>query len=268
MKLAYLYAKTVTLVATHNPRTNTVMCRNRRIGCSQSGVMDAIVKFGRHYYQTNMLDKAYKKIVDFDKKYSEWLGVPRSIKMTSVKPSGSVSLLANVSPGIHFPKVRYGYRTMRMSKDSPLLKALREANYRIESSVSDPYQTVVVYFPIIKSDDLQTEAESNIWEQFINAVMMQKYWADNQVSVTVSFKSDEKDQIAKCLSTFDSELKGVSLLPLVEHGYMQAPYIHAPKEEVLEYKKQLGSLDFSDLNMKEGENAQSNKFCDGESCEV
>lgn len=267
LKIAYLYAKTVTLVATHNMKTNSIMCRNRRIGTSQSGVIDAIVKFGRHYYQKNMLDIAYDKVRKYDDIYSEWLGIPKSIKVTSIKPSGSVSLLANVSPGIHYPKVRTGYRTMRLSKDSNLIKILSDANYRIESSVTDPHKTVVVYFPILNKEDIEVEEDVTIWEQFTNAAMLQRFWADNQVSITISFKPEEKKDIAKCLSTFDSELKGVSLLPLKDHGYKQAPYIHADRAEVLDYKKQLLPLSFDDLHkIDEGENADSNKFCDGETC--
>jgi len=268
LKVAYLYAKTVTLMATHNTRTNTVMCRNRRIGTSQSGVIDSVAKFGRHYYQKNMLDKAYHKVQDYDRKYSEWLGVPKSIKTTSVKPSGSVSLLANVSPGVHFPKVKHGYRTMRLAKDSPIVHALERANYHVEPSNADPYTTVVAYFPIIGNENVSSESDSTIWEQFTNAVMMQKYWADNQVSITISFKEDEKRHIAKCLSTFDSELKGVSLLPLIEHGFSQAPYIPAEKEDVMAYKKTLHPLDLSDMNLGEGENAEANKFCDSEGCAI
>ena len=268
LKVAYLYAKTVTLMGTHNPKTNTVMCRNRRIGTSQSGCVDAMAKFGRHYYQKNMLDKAYQKLRYFDKKYSEWLGIPKSIKISSVKPSGSVSLLANVSPGIHFPKVRYGYRTMRLAKNSPIVTELKKANYRVEDSYSDPYTTVVAYFPIIGSEDIPTESDSSIWEQFTNAVLLQRYWADNQVSCTVSFKPAEKHQIAKCLSVFDSELKGISLLPIYDHGYKQSPYIHATKEEVVAYKKSLKPLDFSLLNIVEGENSGTNKFCDGDVCMI
>ena len=269
LKVAYLYAKTVTLVATHNAQTNTVMCRNRRIGTSQSGIVDAIKKFGRYYYQKNLIDLAYDKLNHYDDIYSEWLGVPRSIKKASVKPSGSVSLLANVSPGIHYPKVKYGYRTMRLAKTSKLVEVLSAANYRIESSVTDPMNTVVAYFPILNSDDTETEADVTIWEQFTNAVMLQKYWADNQVSITISFKEHEKKDIAKCLSTFDSELKGVSLLPLMDHGYKQAPYQHADKAEVEAYKASLGKLDVSMLHhLDEGEDASSNKFCDGDSCMI
>lgn len=269
LKIAYLYAKTVTLMATHNSRTNTVMARNRRIGCSQSGIVDAISHFGRHYFQKNMADKAYHKIQEFDRRYSEWLGIPRSVKTTSVKPSGTVSLLANVSPGVHFPKIKNGYRTMRLAADSPIADVLRNANYHVEPSNNDPYNTVVAYFPILAKDNTPTEADSNIWEQFTNAVMMQKYWADNQVSVTVSFKNREKDQIAKCLSTFDSELKGISLLPMLEHGFPQAPYIEADRDEVRDYAKKLLPISLKDFNnIKEGEAAEANKFCDSDGCSI
>jgi ribonucleotide reductase alpha subunit len=271
LKIAYLYAKTVTLVATHYPKTNIVMSRNRRIGCSQSGIVEAIARHGRHYYQKNMLDGAYHKICDYDKIYSEWLGVPLSLKKSSIKPSGSVSLVANITgPGGHFPKVRYGYRTMRMSKDSPIIQILRDANYRIENSVTDSSKTVVVYFPIIGKENVPTDDEVTIWEKFINASMLQRFWADNQVSVTISFKPEEAKDISKCLSAFENDLKAVSLMPLNDHGYEQAPYIHTTKDEVLSYKKSLLPVDFSVLHtvMKAGENESANKYCDGDSCVI
>jgi len=87
LKYAYMYAKTVTLIPTHNELTNSIMMRNRRIGCSMSGITQAFTKFGRR----KLLDTAsigYDKIQHWDKIYSDWLCVPRSIKTTSVKPSG------------------------------------------------------------------------------------------------------------------------------------------------------------------------------------
>jgi ribonucleotide reductase alpha subunit len=49
LKFAYLYAKTVTLLPTHNPRTNQVTLRNRRIGLSQSGIVQAFAQFGLRF---------------------------------------------------------------------------------------------------------------------------------------------------------------------------------------------------------------------------
>ena len=48
LKYAYLYAKTVTLGQTHWPETNKVMLRNRRIGCSMSGIAQFITRRGIH----------------------------------------------------------------------------------------------------------------------------------------------------------------------------------------------------------------------------
>lgn len=87
LKYAYLYAKTVTLGNTQWAETNRVALRNRRIGTSVSGVVDFIAKNNietlRHWLETG-----YKAVQDYDEMYSEWLAVPRSIKTTSVKPSG------------------------------------------------------------------------------------------------------------------------------------------------------------------------------------
>lgn len=46
LESAYLYAKTVTLGETHWPETNRVMLRNRRIGCSMSGLAQFITRKG------------------------------------------------------------------------------------------------------------------------------------------------------------------------------------------------------------------------------
>lgn len=267
LKFAYLYAKAVTLLPTHWTETNDVIKRNRRIGTSQSGIQEAILKFSRRKYLDEFCDQAYKYIKYLDKKYSEWMGVPQSIKSTSIKPSGTVSLIAGVLPGIHYAEADSYYRLIRVSNTSELLPILRQANYKIEPAASDPLRTSVVYFPVVHPHGIISKSKVSIWEQFANAADLQSVWADNQVSITITFKQDEKDQIARALSCFDSKLKGVSLLPLSEHGYIQAPYTAAPREEVLAYEETLLRLDFSKLT-QEGENADSNKFCDGESCTI
>jgi hypothetical protein len=111
------------------------------------------------------------------------------------------------------------------------------------------------------------KANVSIWQQFKDVADMQKLWADNAVSVTVTFTKDEVNQIAPCLSAFDSELKSVSLLPYSSHGYVQAPYIATPREEIEQYAATLLPLDFTPLTL-EGENAESNKFCSNDSCAI
>ena len=271
LKFSYMYAKTVTLMGTHVDRTNSVIIRNRRIGCSMSGISDAIAKFGRTLFLHQFCDHGYLYIKYIDRKYSEWMGIPQSIKKTSVKPSGTVSLVAGVfGPGVHFPKMKTGYRLVRVAKNSDLVDILTKSNYRVEAAVSDPLNTVVVYFPWVSPLNVITEEETTIWEKFKLAADLQYWWADNQVSCTVEFSAEEakSHQIVRCLEAFDGQLKGISLLPKAEGVYPQMPYTQAPKDEVLAYQAQLLDIDFSMLT-KEGENLEANKFCDAEGgCEV
>lgn len=266
LKFSYLYSKAVTLLPTHWKETNAIIAKNRRIGSSVSGIQEAFIKFGRKEFLT-WLDGAYDYINYLDKKYSSWLGVPQSIRKTTVKPSGTVSLLAGALPGIHHTESSSYYRTVRIAANSPIIEILREANYRIEPSASDPTRTMVVYFPVLVNEKLPSKKDVSIWQQFKDVSDLQKVWADNMVSVTVTFTKSEVNQIAPCLSAFDSELKSVSLLPYADHGYVQAPYIAAPREEIEAYALTLNPLDFSALT-NEGENAESNKFCSNDGCAI
>jgi len=123
LKFSYLYSKAVTLLATNWPDTNATINKNRRIGCSVSGVQEAFIKFGRKDFLT-WLDQAYEYLTYLDKKYSDWLGIPRSIRRTTVKPSGTVSLLAGALPGIHHTESASYYRTVRLAANSPMVDIL------------------------------------------------------------------------------------------------------------------------------------------------
>ena len=112
-----MYGKTVTLVNTHWPETNAIMLKNRRIGLSQSGVIQGFNKHGRRALM-NWCDNAYEEVKKLDKGYSDWLCVPRSVRTTSIKPSGTVSLLNGSTPGIHFPEDEYYIRRIRFSAGS------------------------------------------------------------------------------------------------------------------------------------------------------
>ena len=261
LKFAYLYAKSVTLVPTHNSKTNAVMMRNRRIGCSMSGIVQAMTKFGRHNF-FQWCDSGYNYIKDLDLLYSEWLCVPKSIKTTSVKPSGTISLLCGATPGIHYPESEYYIRNIRIANTSPLIKVCKEAGYIVEEDQYSP-DTSVVSFPVKEKHFVKGKKDVTIWEQFINAVDMQRWWADNQVSITVSFKQEEKKDIQRCLEIFQSQLKSISLLPVSDHGYVQAPYIEITEEEYQRLKANLTPLNL-DVSRHEAED----KFCDGEACEI
>ena len=266
LKYAYLYAKTVTLGKTHWPETNRVMLRNRRIGCSVSGIAQFINNRNLDELKKWLLS-GYDKIQEYDKLYSEWLAVPRSIKTTSVKPSGTVSLLAGSTPGVHYPESRFYIRRIRLSNHSPLVEPLKKAGYKVESAFGSEDTTVVVEIPVDAGDGIRTVKELTIWEQLSLAAFMQKYWADNQVSCTVTFDpKTEGNQISNALDYYQYQLKGISFLPRHDTGaYKQMPY-----EEITEqrYGKILSNLSKLNFRQVKGNEAIVEKFCDGDMCEV
>lgn len=265
-KYAYLYGKTVTLVPTHVARTNQVMLRNRRIGLSQSGIVQAFKKFGRRAVLRDFCDAGYNEITAWDNIYSDWLCVPRSIKKTSVKPSGSVSLLVGCTPGIHYPEAKAYWRHVRLPKNSQLVPILIEAGYHVEPEVRDPANTVVARFAVDASD-LPSIEDVTIWDQILDVVDYQYYWCDNQPSCTVKFKPDEANQVQRVLEVFDDRLKAVSFLPWVGHNYVQPPYQPVTPEEVAEYNSKLKPLDFSSY-IDDNSSAEGTKFCDSDKCEL
>lgn len=147
LQVAFTYAKTVTLGSTHWPQSNEIMLRNRRIGTSLSGIAQFIAKFGIHELK-NWCNDGYNFLKIYDKSISEKFGIPQSIKITSIKPSGTVSLLAGSTPGMHFPESRYYIRRVRISNTSELLEPIRKAGYKIEKTIGNEESSVVVEFPI------------------------------------------------------------------------------------------------------------------------
>lgn len=262
LKYAYLYAKTVTLVPTHYERTNAIMLRNRRIGLSQSGIVESFEKHGRREH-FRWCDEGYKYICNLDKIYSQWLCIPESIKKTSVKPSGTVSLMPGVTPGIHYPHSRFYMRTIRLDKTSPLVEPIRRAGHIVEESVYGD-NTYVAYFPVEQHNFERSKTHVSIWEQMENVAQMQYYWADNQVSATVTFTPEEAADIPKVLELYETRLKGISFLPLVDHQYAQAPYQEITEEQYRDAVTGLKPLDFSNLNTDEA----LDLFCDGDKCMI
>ena len=266
LKYAYLYAKTVTLGRTHWSDTNRVMLRNRRIGCSVSGVAQFITSHGLNKLQT-WLESGYDTIQEWDKQYSDWFAVPKSIKTTSVKPSGTVSLLAGATPGLHYPESRFYIRRVRLSKHSELIEPLQKAGYKLEPAFGSEDTTMVVEVPVDVGEGIRTAAELSIWEQFSLAAFLQRHWADNQVSCTATFNPEtEAEQLPNVLNYFQYRLKGISLLPRHDYGaYKQMPYEAITENE---YDKQVKNLSKLSFGVIKNEEAEIDKFCNNDSCEI
>ena len=268
LKFAYLYAKTVTLLPTHWEETNAIMQRNRRIGTSVSGVANFADNRGHHVLR-EWMNQGYDVVKGYDETYSEWLGIRESIKMTTVKPSGTVSILAGESPGVHWTAGgKYFLRAIRFGNNDPMLPLFKMAQYRVEPASESPDTTSAVFFPI-KTDAKRSEKDVSIYEKMALAATAQRYWSDNSVSVTITFDTEkESDAVGTALHMYDGQLKTVSFLPMGNMTYPQMPYTQITEEEYEKYSQDLFPIDFSGVYQGLGIDAIGEAYCTTDACEI
>ena len=268
LKFAYLYAKTVTLLPTHWEETNAIMQRNRRIGTSISGVANFADRKGLPTLR-DWMDEGYKIVKAYDNTYSEWLGIRESIKMTTVKPSGTVSILAGESPGVHWTVGgKFFNRAIRFANSDPMLPLFKMANYRVEPASESPDTTSVVFFPI-KSLAERAEKDVTIFEKMSLAATAQRYWSDNSVSVTVSFDPEkEAEHVGTVLHMYDGQLKTVSFLPSGNFVYPQMPYTQITEEEYEDAIMKLFPIDFAGVYAGMAADAVGEMYCTTDACEI
>lgn len=268
LKVAYLYGKSVTLLPTCWPETNEVMARNHRIGCSLSGLAQFIEDRGWSELRSWM-DEGYQTIQRRDRKYSEWLGVRESIKTTSIKPSGTVSLLAGATPGVHWPTSAGTYiRRVKCSKTDPMAQVLIEAGYHVEPDRNDPESTLIIQF-VVDGPQVRSEREVTLWEKAELVTTAQRFWADNQVSATLTFLEDERDQVGPLLRSKDGQFKAISFLPLYAEGepYPQQPYQRISAEDAASYRAGLQPVDL-ELVYQQGMDVQDERGCTNDRCVI
>jgi adenosylcobalamin-dependent ribonucleoside-triphosphate reductase len=268
LKFAYLYGKTVTLLPTHWQQTNGIMQRNRRIGTSLTGIASFADQNGLPIVR-EWMDEGYNKIRYYDKKYSEWLCVRESIRVTTVKPSGSVSILSGATPGVHWgPGGNFFLRAIRFGNTDPMLHLFKAAGYKIEDDLVSA-NTSVVYFPV-KSGHPRSEKDVTLFEKINLAATAQKYWSDNGVSVTLSFdKNTESKHVPTVLHMYEGQLKAVSFLPMGNHTYPQQPYTQITEEEYDYYVGRIGHIDFSAIyDGVDNLEALGESYCTTDYCEI
>lgn len=259
---AYQYAKVITLADVHWPQSVEVMKRNRRIGISLSGIAQFVARYSIEHLE-EYCESGYRFVRAEDVAFSKYLGVNESIRLTTVKPSGSVSLLAGATPGLHYPIAPYYIRRMQISQISPIVDALREAGYTVEKSVYAD-ATLVVEFPVYVGDDaILTEDQVSMIQQLELVKFMQEHWSDNAVSATVKFDPETEGGLLQlALETYQHHLKGISFLPNIKGVYDQMPYEPIDKATYEVRRAALKPIRWSD-NHRE---PQQHIFCDTDHC--
>lgn len=243
--------------------TEDIVHKNMRMGIGVTGYLQASEE------QQGWLSDAYTYLRAYDKEYSALKGFPESIKLTTVKPSGTLSLLAGVTAGAHPAYSQHYIRRIRMATESELVKVCRENGYHVEYvrnfDGTEDHSTVVVSFPCAFPEGTRLANDMTAINQLEVIKRLQAEWSDNSVSVTIYYRKEELDDIRKWLGENYINVKSVSFLLHNEHGFDQAPLEEITKEQYEEMKAKVVPItSLSSLNMDDIDIAE----CDSGACPI
>ncbi|MDB4725811.1 hypothetical protein OAF54_00150 [bacterium] len=247
-KLLYRINKHSLALKCHHPETQEIVNGQMRMGIGITGVMQATRD------QKNWLADTYTKLREYDKEYSNEYKWPESIKLTTVKPSGTLSLLAGVTPGAHPGYSRFFIRRIRIATNSQLLNRCRNSGYHCEPvrnlDGTEDHNTTVVEFPCRYPDSATLATDVTAVHQLENVKWLQTVWSDNSVSCTIYYKKEELPEIKQWLADNYAEgVKTCSFLLHSDHGFAQAPYEEITKEKYEELVAKVAPI--TDVNISE-----------------
>jgi ribonucleotide reductase alpha subunit len=239
--LLYKTQKAICMSPYHYEETNKIVHKNARIGIGITGICQAADK-------CPWLSKTYRSLRTFDKKWSKERDWPVSIKITTVKPSGTLSLLSGATPGVHPAYARYYIRRIRLASDDKLVGALRDLGFPVgflqNQDKSFDRLTSVVEFPCESGESATLAKDMPAVEQLELVKKIQTDWSDSAVSVTVYYKSEELDAIRGWMrDNYGESIKSVSFLLHRDHNFVQAPYEEITKERYDELRRGVRSIE-------------------------
>jgi len=228
--LLYRVCKHSLALPCHHASTQEVVRRNMRMGIGITGYLQATEE------QREWLSETYEKLREFDATYSKANGFPNSIKLTTVKPSGTLSLLPGVTPGCHPAYATHLIRRIRVASNSPLVDVCRSHGYPVEYQRGfdgkEQRDTVVVSFPFSYPKGTVVANDVSAIDQLEVVKRLQTEWSDNAVSCTVYYKKEELPEIREYLTkNYSKNFKTLSFLLHNEHGFDQAPMEEITEEE-------------------------------------
>ena len=267
---------TIQSTYTNFPYLRKIWQRNteeeRLLGVSLTGIMDNPMMTTSNIELENLLDRLRILAIDTNTEWANRLGIPPSVAITCVKPSGTVSQLVDSASGIHTRHSPYYVRTVRGDVKDPLTQLMIDQGVPSEPCVMKPNQTVVFSFPVKSPVGCVTRDDMTAIEQLETWLVYQRHWCEHKPSVTVSVKDSEWFDVGAFVFKNFDEMSGVSFLPHDGGSYQQAPYQECTEQDYLNLlDKMPKNIDWSRLSEYEKEDNTSGMqtmACSGDVCEM
>jgi len=210
---------------------------------------------------------------------AELIGINKAARVTTVKPSGTSSLVLGSSSGIHSWHDKYYIRRIRVGKNEAIYAYLSTNHPElVEDDFFKPTIQAIISIPqqapegsIIRSEETALELLERVKKFNLEWVRKghRKGANTNNVSATVSIKNEEWEEVGEWMWENRNTFNGLSVLPFSDHTYVQAPFETITEEQFNEIILTLHSVDLTNIiEFSDETELNESVACGGGSCEI
>ena len=224
------------------------------------------------------MKKAAKSVKEENERVATLIGINKSARTTTVKPSGTSSLVLGTSSGIHAWHNDYYLRRIRVGKNESIYSYLAINHPElIEDEFFRPHDTAVIGIPQKAPEGAIIRHES-VFQMLERVKKVSQEWIkpghrngqnSHNVSATVSIKEDEWDLVGEWMWNNRDFYNGLSVLPYNGGTYTQAPFEDCTKEDFEKLVKTLSDVDLTKvIELQDNTDLRGEAACAGGACEI
>jgi ribonucleoside-diphosphate reductase alpha chain len=224
------------------------------------------------------LEKAAKLVKEENERVANIIGINKSARTTTVKPSGTSSLVLGTSSGIHAWHDAYYIRRIRVGKNEAIYTYLQIYHPElVEDDFFKPTIQAIISVPQKAPDGaiLRSESALDLLERvkLFNTKWIKKGHRSgantNNVSATVSVKNDEWGAVGKWMWENKNTFNGLSVLPEDLGSYVQTPYETCDEATFLKMSEALTGIDLAKIvEITDNTNLMYQQACAAGNCEI
>tara|TARA_Y100000034_G_C6908273_1_gene422192 strand:+ start:5044 stop:6903 length:1860 start_codon:yes stop_codon:yes gene_type:complete len=246
--------------------------RDALIGVSMTGIAS------RSVLELDFKEAA-KVVVSENERVASAIDINKAARCTTVKPSGTTSLVLGTSSGIHAWFDQFYIRRIRVGKDESIYKYLLQNHPElVEDEYFRPHDTAVISIPQKAPDDAITRDESAL--HFLKRIKkISSEWVKpghrkgqntHNVSATVNIKESEWFDVGEWMWENRKSYNGLTVIPFSDHVFKQAPFEACSKETYEHLVESLKQVDLTKvIEEQDNTDLQGELACAGpEGCSV
>jgi ribonucleoside-diphosphate reductase alpha chain len=224
------------------------------------------------------LEEGAKMVIKENERVAKLLGIKKAARATTVKPSGTSSLVLGSSSGIHAWHDNYYIRRIRVGKNESIYTYLSLYHPELlEDDFFNPSQQAVISVPQSAPEGAKTRSEST-FDLLERTRRFNMEWVRpghrsgqnfNNVSCTINIKAGEWKQVGEWMWNNRNDYTAMSCLPEDLGSYKQTPFETITEEQYNEMSQHLHTIDLRNVvEFSDATSLMDQAACAGGACEV